>query len=339
MSKHRLISLLWLALVLVFFFGNTACSDPKSKERIIAILESEIKESEKIKAVVAEFKTIEAKDGIKTTLLRELILNASSNSYILYDALQATDSEFSVKTYNNLLIGKPELSYENRFDIAFRLSELTKNNDNNLILNSLEREKHFEIKILIASSFICSHKIRVQDMATAWSIELENLIKKDVHETQFDVQKALLNRKQLNRLLLNIGTQKSLEVFLFSLKDYALDYAPSWLLNDGFDMMKQLKCKEDTWPFLEEMLMNDYYEFMKKVVTDGKHEEIVRIYALEAMAVLYYERYNSEMKKITDNLLIEFSDEEFFVGKIKNVAEILKSQKSSINCLKLIKCS
>ena len=143
---------------------------------------------------------------------------------------------------------------------------------------SLELEP-LEARVAIARSFVCSKRAEVEVLSLRWNARLDRAI----DEESVEVQRALGVRAEMNRLLFEVGTRGTLDALVAS-ATADLDYAPSWLLIDAFDLLGRARHRAA-------------FALLDQVVRSDRQEIPTRLRALQSLIAIANEDQRGDVQR------------------------------------------
>lgn len=286
------------SVLLSLMVAVPACADRPPEERIFGLFLEDLGYEERQQRLAKVFQQLGREGRLTPATYRKLLVHPSGRMVFpdLHEALARSDAERAAKIFGSLLKNPPDLPYDSRLGVqratAYSLAQLTEANQDDQLFAMLRRQSDLQLKIFLARSFSASRRSEVQDLAIAWSRQLDAAVKQEAEQARDDPlwsQKQLGLRQDLNQLLSRIGTAASLAELLASLQQY-VGYSPTWLVKGGIDLLGAERFRPA-------------YSLMRRVALDGEEELVTRTAALKAMARLYPPDKEQDVARVARQLL------------------------------------
>ncbi|WP_133510955.1 hypothetical protein [Candidatus Thiosymbion oneisti] len=172
-----------------------------------------------------------------------------------------------------LLMGDFGLDESQRHELAFWMPAITRHNESMRLFAWLEEgwleEDMFlqtdnlsalETKIAVARSYVCSRRAELEGLVSDWHDRFEGTA---VAAGPFEWQRALSTRAELNTLLYETGSARTLSLLLETVRAY-IRWVPSWFSIEGLSHLGAAAFTPSL-PFLEDVSGNDDYEMALRI--------------------------------------------------------------------------
>lgn len=295
----RSLARLIVIAIALFHLGApvVASSSPAPVDDILMILSTDVQEGERQERLVQALRRLDQQGRLTPTSYLAILVHPSGqqNYPDLNRALAQAGTETAIEIFNTLLTDPLDLPYRTLADVqrsmANQLSELTDRNGDDRLLAKLRREGNLAVQLPIARSFSVSRRREIEDLAIGWSRDLD-LGAYDTAERRQDPlwgQQKLQLRRELNRLLADIGTARCLGELQASLQGH-VDSSPTWLVKDGIDLLGTGGHRPA-------------YPLARKIALDGEQELVTRTAALKALAALHAPDQRDDVARVARQLL------------------------------------
>lgn len=161
------------------------------------------------------------------------------------------------------------LDESQRRDLASWMPTITRHNESTRLFAWLEEDMRLqtdnlsalETRIAVARSYVCSQRAELEGLVSGWHYRFEGAMAAGTLE----LQQALSTRAELNTLLYETGSARTLSLLLETVRAY-IGSGPSWLSIEGLSHLGSAVFTPSL-PFLEDVSGNNDYEMALRIAS------------------------------------------------------------------------